>query len=140
MIRFHITKPAHEFFLFDTGPEPQIAFSFPDHFLKIGVLDGLTPPLPLAQIRNSQFLIGPFTLYACRLLAQGPQQEAPRHWLASPALVISTCKLGAPEPWLYVGTEWLYFGDGRGDRSGRWTGCPQLATSGDLRDTQPKVP
>ena len=26
-------------------------------------MDGLTPPSPLAQIRNSQFLIGPFTLY-----------------------------------------------------------------------------
>ena len=62
MIRFHITKPAHEFFLFDTGPEPQIAFSFPDHFLKIGVLDGLTSPSPLAQIRKSEFLIGPSTL------------------------------------------------------------------------------
>ena len=63
MIRFHITKPAQEFFLFDTGPEPQIAFSFPDHFLKIGVLDGLTSPSPLAQIRKSEFLIGPSTLY-----------------------------------------------------------------------------
>jgi len=66
MIRFHITKPAQEFYCSDTGPEPQIAFSFPDHFLKIGVLDGLTSPSPLAQIRKSEFLIGPFTLYfAC---------------------------------------------------------------------------
>ena len=63
MIRFHITKPAQEFYFSDTGPEPQIAFSFPDHFLKIGVLDGLTSPSPLAQIRKSEFLIGPFTLY-----------------------------------------------------------------------------
>ena len=49
-------------------------------------------------------------------------------------------KLGTPEPWLYVGTEWLYFGDGRGDRNRCQTRCPQLATSGHLRDTQPKVP
>ena len=62
MIRFHITKPAQEFYSSDTGPEPQIAFSFPDHFLKIGVLDGLTSPSPLAQIRKSEFLIGPSTL------------------------------------------------------------------------------
>ena len=54
MIRFHITKPAQEFYFSDTGPEPQIAFSFPDHFLKIGVLDGLTSPSPLAQIRKSE--------------------------------------------------------------------------------------
>ena len=53
MIRFLITKPAQKIILFDTGPKPEIAFSFPDHFLKIGVLDGLAPPSPLAQIRKS---------------------------------------------------------------------------------------
>ena len=35
----------------------------PECFLKIAALDGLTPPLPLAQIRNSRFLIGRFPLY-----------------------------------------------------------------------------
>jgi len=75
MIRFHITKPAQEFFLFDTGPEPQIAFSFPDHFLKIGVLDGLTSPSPLAQIRKSEFLIGPFTLYKSNIPLEAPLRE-----------------------------------------------------------------
>jgi len=62
MIRFRIPKPVHIFYFSDTGPEPEIAFSFPDNFLKIGVLDGLTPPSPLAQIRKSEFLIGPSTL------------------------------------------------------------------------------
>ena len=77
-----ITKPAHEFFLFDTGPEPQIAFSFPDHFLKIGVLDGLTSPSPLAQIRKSEFLIGPSTLYSYR--SQGLDRGADGRLSANP--------------------------------------------------------
>ena len=34
MVRFHITKRAQEFYFLDTGPKPQIAFSFPDHFFK----------------------------------------------------------------------------------------------------------
>ena len=63
MIRFLITKPAQQSYLSDTGPKPEIAFSIPDNFLKIGVLDGLTPPSPLAQIRKSEFLIGPSTLH-----------------------------------------------------------------------------
>jgi len=75
MIRFHITKPAQEFYFSDTGPEPQIAFSFPDHFLKIGVLDGPTSPSPLAQIRKSEFLIGPFTLYCFWSLAMRMKAE-----------------------------------------------------------------
>ena len=57
MIRFLITKPAQQSYLSNTGPKPEIAFSIPDNFLKIGVLDGLTPPSPLAQIRNLRFLI-----------------------------------------------------------------------------------
>ena len=68
MIRFHITKPAQEFYVSDTGPEPQIAFSFPDHSLTVfqecktdPTISFINRPLQTGYRRNGvhELVLGP---------------------------------------------------------------------------------